>query len=267
MVEPMYFQWQNETLLKTIYPLRERKLRDFLIYYKEIDLWAEYKDKKIESLQAEVKAHIAARENALITAYKSYKTLYAYFTKEDVRIQYMAKYKLPDETELAKVKELHRTLMSYLPKYADVRKEKYFVTQQVALWEQYRKGLLQEVTRRQRKLNVMVTTHPKRPLETQELQKLQNVTLAIAEEELGRLYTFVSTYNKIEKRKLDYFKAKQSAELGSKGVRTKLDDVHTRLKPVEAKQKEAAAALARLKTPPQLASVQGYFSTEDISNE
>ena len=48
MAEPMYFQWQNEVLLKTIYPLREMKLRDFLVYYKEIDLWAEYKDKKID---------------------------------------------------------------------------------------------------------------------------------------------------------------------------------------------------------------------------
>jgi hypothetical protein len=267
MAGPMYFQWQNEVLLKTIYPLREMKLRDFLVYYREIDLWAEYKDKKIEDLQAEVDAYTAARQNGLITAYKSYQTLYAYFTREDVRTQYMPKYRLPDETELVKVKELHRTFMTYLPKYADVRKEKYFVTQQVPLWEQYRKSVQQLVAQKQRRLNVMVPNHPNRPKETLELQKMQNVTLAIVEEELGRLYSFVSTYNKIEKRKLDYFKAKQSAELGSKGVRTKLDDAHTRLKPVEAKQKETSAALARLKTPPQLASVQGYFSTEDISSE
>jgi len=265
--EPMYFQWQNEVLLKTIYPLREMKLRDFLVYYKEIDLWAEYKDKKIEDLQTDVKAHIAARESGLITAYKSYQTLYAYFTKEDVRTQYLAKYKLTDETELAKVKELHRTFMTYLPKYADVRKEKYFVTQQVSLWEQYRKSVQQLVAQKQRRLNVMLPNHPNRPKETQELQKMQNVTLAIAEEELGRLYSFVSTYNKIEKRKLDYFKAKQSAELGSKGVRTKLDDVHTRLRPVEAKQRETSAALARLTTVPNLASVQGYFSIEDVSDQ
>ncbi len=267
MAETMYFQWQNEILLKTIYPLREMKLRDFLVYYKEIDLWAEYKDKKIEALQADVDAYIAARQNGLVTAYKSYRTLYAYFTKEDVRTQYLPKYKLSDETELARVKELHRTFMTYLPKYADVRKEKYFVTQQVFLWEQHRKSVAQLVAQKQRRLNVMVPNHPNRPKETQELQKLQNVTLAIVEEELGRLYAFVSTYNKIEKRKLDYFKAKQSAELGSKGVRTKLDDVHTRRKPVDAKQKEVSAALARLKTPPQLSSVQGYFSTEDISDQ
>jgi len=61
MAEPMYFQWQNEVLLKTIYPLREMKLRDFLVYCKEIDLWAEYKDKKIEALQAEVTAYVASR--------------------------------------------------------------------------------------------------------------------------------------------------------------------------------------------------------------
>ena len=103
MAETMYFQWQNEVLLRTIYPLREMKLRDFLIYYKEIDLWAEYKDKKIEDLQTDVKAYIAAQQNGLINAYKSYQTLYGYFTKEDVRTQYVAKYKLTDETELAKL--------------------------------------------------------------------------------------------------------------------------------------------------------------------
>lgn len=267
MAELMYFQWQNEVLLKTIYPLREMKLRDFLVYYKEIDLWAEYKDRKIEDLQAEVEAYIAAREDALVTAYKSYKTLYAYFTQEDVRTKYMAKYKLTDETELAKIKELHRTFLSYLPKYADVRKEKYFVTQQVSFWEQHRKNLMQLVAQKQRRLNIMIPEHPKRPIETQELQRLQNVTLAVAEEELERLYTFVSTYNKIEKRKLELYKARESAQTGSKGARTKLDGVHTRRKPLETKHRETSAALGRLKTPPNLASAETYFSTEDVTDE
>lgn len=267
MAEPMYFQWQNDVLLKTIYPLREMKLRDFLVYYKEIDLWAEYKDKKIENLQAEVGAYIAARQKALTSAYQSYKTLYGYFTNEDVGTQYRSKYRLADEAELARVKELHRTLKTYLPKYADVRMEKNFVTQHAAAWELYRKSLVEDVARRQRRLNLMAPTHARRPVETQELQKLQNVTLAIAEEELTRLYQFVSTYNKIEKRKLEFYKAKQSAELGSKGVRTRLDGVRMRMKPLEAKQKELSAALARLKTPPNRASFEGYFSTEDVSDQ
>ncbi len=34
----IHYQWQNPTLRKTIYPFREKKLRDFLLYYYEIDL-------------------------------------------------------------------------------------------------------------------------------------------------------------------------------------------------------------------------------------
>jgi hypothetical protein len=154
-----------------------------------------------------------------------------------------------------------------LPKYADVRREKYFVTQQVALWEQHRKNLMQLAAQKQRRLNIMIPEHPKRPIETQELQKLQNVTLAIVEEELERLYTFVSTYNKIEKRKLELYRARESAQTGSKGVRTRLEEVHTRRKPLETKHRETSAALGRLKTPPDLAAGERYFSTEDVTGE
>ena len=54
MSEEIFYQWQNEHLLRTIYPLREMKLRDFLIHYQEIDAWEEYKDKTIESISDEV---------------------------------------------------------------------------------------------------------------------------------------------------------------------------------------------------------------------
>ncbi len=265
MAEPMYFQWQNEVLLKTIYPLREMKLRDFLVYYKEIDLWAEYKDKKIETLQADINAYIAARQSALVIAYTAYQTLYAYFLKDDVRDKYLLKYELTEEADLAKLKELHRTFMSYLPKLADVRKEKYFVTQQVSLWERYRKSLTDEITRRQHRLNAMLPDHPRRPIETQELQKLQTVTLPIVEDELKDLYSFISTYNKIEKRKLELFKAKESAQNEITGVRTRLDGMRAQLKPLEVRQMEMSADLTRLKTPPTIASVEGYFSTGDVS--
>lgn len=267
MAETMYFQWQNEVLLRTIYPLREMKLRDFLTYYKEIDLWADYKDRRIEDLRPEVDAHIKARESALVTAYKSYQTLRAYFLQEDVRTWYMAKYKLTDETELAKIRDLHRTFITYLPRISDVRREKYFVTQQVYAWEQYRKGLIQQVAQKQRRLNIMVPEHPKRPLETEQLQRLQNVTLAIVNDELERLYSFVSTYNKIENRKLELHKAKQSAQTTRKGLQSRLDALQARIQPLEEKQYELTSALARLKTPPDLQSAEAYFSTEDVSGQ
>ena len=41
-VPKTYFQWQNEFLCKTIYPMREQKLRDVLIYYMEVDVWSQY---------------------------------------------------------------------------------------------------------------------------------------------------------------------------------------------------------------------------------
>src|SRR5688500_5988690 len=50
----IYFQWQNEALLKTIYPLRTMNLRNALEYYMEIDLWQQYKDQKIEDMSEEV---------------------------------------------------------------------------------------------------------------------------------------------------------------------------------------------------------------------
>jgi hypothetical protein len=62
MPEPMYFQWQNEVLCKTVYPMREPKLRDFLLYYMEIDLWKQYKGKDIVTLKADVDAYIKAQE-------------------------------------------------------------------------------------------------------------------------------------------------------------------------------------------------------------
>ncbi|HLO14027.1 MAG TPA: hypothetical protein VK206_04300 [Anaerolineales bacterium] len=263
MADEIYFQWQNEVLLKTIYPLREMKLRDFLVYCKEIDLWAQYKDKKIEDFPAEVNAYIATRKDTLVAAYQSYKNLYAYFTQDAVA-QYLTKYKLTDETVLAKVKALHQTLLAYLPKYADVRKEKYFVTQQVALWEQERKSLLQQIAQKQRRVNIVVPEN--QPFEKEQLQKLQ-VTFDITDEELDRLYAFVSSYNKIEKRKLEFYQVREAAQAGSKGAIAKLDDVHTRLQPVDAKQRQISADLARLRTPPSLAAVQGYLSTEDISNQ
>jgi len=88
MAEPMYFQWQNEVLCKTIYPMRETKLRDFLVYYTEIDLWKQYKDKDITTLNADVDAFTKAQEFAAITAYKSYPSLRDYFMQKDVRGYY-----------------------------------------------------------------------------------------------------------------------------------------------------------------------------------
>jgi len=49
IAEPLCFQWQNDVLCKTIYPMHETKLCDLLVYYMEV-----YKDKDIAALSSDV---------------------------------------------------------------------------------------------------------------------------------------------------------------------------------------------------------------------
>jgi hypothetical protein len=263
MAGPIYFQWQNQVLLETIYTSRERKLVDFLVYYKEIDLWKQYKYKRIEELTEDVKQYIADREKTTRDAYESYKKLQDYFLRGDVRTKYAAKYGITDEKDLDKIRSLHKAFTDYLPKIADVRKEKYFVTQQYVQWEAYIKKVSDDITSRKRRLAALLNQDTKAK-ETLELQKIENVILKVASDELLELRTFVSTYNKIEKRKLDLSKAKEAAQTGVKGARSKLDLVRTQLNTADANQRKLAAELHRIKTPPSLDAVKGYFSGDDV---
>ena len=263
MAGPLYFQWQNQFLLETIYTSRERKLTDFLVYYKEIDLWKQYKDQKIENIQSDVKQYIADRERTTRQAYDSYKKLYDYFLRGDVRTKYGAKYSITDEKDLERLKTLHKTFADTFPKLADVRKEKYLVTRLYVDWETYVKKITDEITSRKRRLAGLLNQQ-KKVIETQELQKIENIILKIAQDELAELRTFLSTYNKIEKRKLELSKMKEAAQTGIKSARTKLDMFRTQLTAADAKQRDISTALARLKTPPTVASVQGYFAGDDV---
>ncbi|HSL31825.1 MAG TPA: hypothetical protein VK900_21660 [Anaerolineales bacterium] len=267
MAEPVYFQWQNKFLLETIYLRRNRKLADFLIYCKEIELWEENKGKDIAHLQAEKDAYIADRDQAVITAYKSYKVEYDYFTKGDPGIRYRSKYRLTDEAELLQVRDLHRTLSDNLPKRQDVRKEKNFVAYYVSLWQEKIRRLKEEQARLERRLQVILPDHRERPGLNQQLQKLREITLPIMSEELERLLKFLSTYNKIEKRKLEFYKATEAAKTEIRNLRAKLEGVHTPLRRVEAEYREVSAELKRLQTPPQRDSFEGYFLTDEVSGE
>src|SRR6266540_5469975 len=115
MAGSMYFQWQNEVLLKTIYPMRLNKLRDFLVYYKEVDLWAEYKNKDISTLQVDVQAYLKGMENARMEEFKKYSTMKNYFLTADVR-SYFVKYKPIDEAELAEINKSHQLFITSWPK-------------------------------------------------------------------------------------------------------------------------------------------------------
>ncbi|MBI5839771.1 MAG: hypothetical protein HZB19_06685 [Chloroflexi bacterium] len=206
MAEPMYFQWQNEFLVKTIYPMREPKLRDFLVYYMEIDLWAQYKDKEIAKLQSEVTAYKNAQVAAAITAFKTYSSLRDYFMRADVRGSYV-KFKPMDETELTEINRLHSAFVDSWPK--DIRGERDFVSMYIANWTQHRNLHRDWIKSRKRRLEAMDPNHPKFAPETKELEQKEKVTLPMAEQELEQLRAFLATYDKIEKRKLEWYQLKK----------------------------------------------------------
>ena len=76
--QKIYFQWQNEALLKTIYPLRTLNLRNALEYYKEIDLWREYEGKKIEDIPDDVADYHQKKAAVIQQAKLDYESLLDY---------------------------------------------------------------------------------------------------------------------------------------------------------------------------------------------
>ncbi len=203
MADPLYFQWQNDVLCKTIYPMREPKLRDFLVYYMEIDLWKQYKDRDISTLKAEVDAYVKAQELAAVAAYKAYSSLRGYFMMKDVRGSYL-KFKPINEAELTEINNFHALFIESWPK--DIRGERSFVEGQLQYWTNHRNMQREAVKSKRRRVENMDPAHPKRPTEMQELAAMENVTLPMAEQELDQLRAFLKTYDKIEGRKLAWYK-------------------------------------------------------------
>ena len=171
MAEPIYFQWQNDILCKTIYPMREEKLRDFLVFYQEIDLWAEYKEKS--DITEEIKEFTEAQRLSVIASYKMYASMRRYFMQPDVRGYYL-RFKPLDEDELAEINKLHNTFATYWPK--DIRGERNFVQMRIQEWKHHYKLIQDWIKSRKRRLKAMIPEHPKYEPETKELEQKENVS-------------------------------------------------------------------------------------------
>ena len=207
MTDTLYFQWQNEFLCKTIYPMRLQKLQDFLVYYKEVDLWAEYKNKDIATLKADVQAHESGQEYAGITYFKTYSSLRRYFMVADARSFYV-KYKPMDEAELAEINKMRQLFISAWPK--DIRGERSFIKMRIDSWANHVNLLKDWIKSRKRRLEAMAPAHPKYAPETAELKAKETVTLPIALDEMDKLRDFDDTYDKVEPPKLEWYKLTKS---------------------------------------------------------
>ncbi len=201
-IPELYFQWQNDILRKTIYPMREVKLRDFLIYYMEVDIWSRYKDRDINALTKDVYEYKKDWEAKAVAAQEEYTWLRDYFLKGDVRADY-SKFQPVDEAELTEINTLHGFFVDSWPK--DIRGERSFVEGLSAYWTRHRNSIRDWVNRRKRRHEAMDPAHPKYIPEGEELEYKESITLPMAEQEMDRLRAFLATYDKIEARKLDWY--------------------------------------------------------------
>ncbi|HWQ84637.1 MAG TPA: hypothetical protein VN363_08730, partial [Anaerolineales bacterium] len=75
---PYTYAWQNPVLRETIYPYRLEKLRDFLLVYEEIDLWARLKNSPVDpALEQEIRQELPGLQAELSTGQAQQKTIQA----------------------------------------------------------------------------------------------------------------------------------------------------------------------------------------------
>jgi hypothetical protein len=267
MPEPVYFQWQNEHLLRSIYPLREMKLRDFLTYYREIELWQDYKDKTLDELQDEVVRLKEERARQWKTQFQTYQDQQNYFLKADVSQNYQARFSDLDTEVMEKINQLHRSFNKYFPSYGNIRKEKIFLSRQVSQWEDYRRSLQERLSKSQRTLRNMQPDWVHREKTEQEAKKLKDVSLPMADEELNNLYAFLSGFSKIEdqRKALTKWKADQEkalVDLGNKRLKRSQD-----VEAAESKLQDESAVLELLKNPPDYEPLKNDFLSGEITQK
>ncbi|HSB03053.1 MAG TPA: hypothetical protein VLE49_20550 [Anaerolineales bacterium] len=203
MASTYNFQWQNPILLKDIYPMRLQKLRDFLLYYKEADLWAEYKTKDISALAADVKEYKDGMAAARTAEFRNYSSLKSYFMTKDVRGLFV-KYKPIEEEALALIQKNHDLFIASWPR--DIRGERTFIRMRIESFKTQLGFLRDHVRFLQRQLEGMLPEHPNRPKVEAEYKLKNETALPMVLEEMEKLRQFDETYNKLETPKLEWYK-------------------------------------------------------------
>jgi hypothetical protein len=203
-LSPTYnFQWQNPILLKDIYPMRLQKLRDFLLFYKEADLWAEYRNKNVAALAADVKEYEAGMAAARATELKQYSDLKKFFLTKDVRGLY-ARYMPFDEEALGLIQKNHDIFIATWPK--DIRGERPFIQSRIESFKTQLGFLRDRVRFLQRQLEGMLPEHPNRPKVEAEYKLKNDSAMPMMLEEMEKLRQFDATYDKLQAPKLEWYR-------------------------------------------------------------
>jgi hypothetical protein len=273
MASEIYFQWQNEFLRRTIYPLREMKLRDFLVYFAEIELWARFKDKKIEDLQAEVDAYHQAIIRQQKQAYENFVSLREYFLNPDVTERYRQKFSPEagaeqelDPKQLAEINEKHRLFQRYFLTYNNPVKERYFIGARISELEGRTKQYLREIADNERKIRNMGPTWAKTPFYQARNKLLQEITLPMLDEEISRLRAFLAACGQLETRRSELAKWKTAKNKELVDLETRWMLKNHELAKAEKANQDLQDQLNRLKSPPDYETLKSYFLTQDVAD-
>jgi len=207
MAGTKYFQWQNEILLNDIYPMRLTKLKDFLVFFMEADLWMQYKDKNISTLGAEVAEYEQGMDNARAAAFKIYSSLKSYFLTKDVN-GFFVKYKPVDTDAMALIQKNHDLFIASWPK--DIRGERGFIQMRIQSFLTQLGFLRDRIRFLQRQLEGMLPDNPNRPKVETEYNAKNGSALPILLDEMDKLYQFDATYDNLGGPKLEWFKLTQA---------------------------------------------------------
>ena len=304
MPEPIYFQWQNKTLLETIYPKRKEKLIDFLVHFEEIELWKTHENMPKAELTKRKKKYEAKQGKALVEIVKVYNREKGYFLdddsskdeKKDAVTLYREKYKAlktdADGDELEPVRNLHKTFQLINPKgkniYWDnvrkknnIRKEKIFVAQRVMAWEEYRKKVTDNISRQRRRVNSIRANvrdaeskgqaglkdeFQKRADSAQEeLDRLENQILKMVDDEMIHLKALSSAYSKYEKRKLAVEKARETIQDNLEKKLGELREKKRKIRQAEEELRSVKGWLRRFNAMQSPDGIDGFM--EDAKNE
>ena len=243
----VYFQWQNEALCKTIYPLRTMNLRNALEYFQEIDLWKAFKGKKVEDMPGEVSAYHQKMSAVLRQARKEYETQLAYFKQSTFVLDEMAF----DKTLGGRIVTLHDSFNKYYDDknplddpVAAVRRS-YFITQRLETLDRDRKELDKQVSTQIRYLNLRKAVNEKNKVANDpriaeisayimRLQALQPVF----EERREHLLRFLAAFGRLDGHRKSNDKLRRAAQ-------KKVDQIQNQLNPLEAQLKVLNARLAK----------------------
>ena len=196
MSDVIYFQWQNPHLLRTIYPLREVKLRDFLRHYYEIDIWAEMKGQDIANLAGEVATFKSERIAQVSSLQAEYNRELEYFRGQHLAAGAEAP-EAADSKIIEKLRREHNSFDRYFLNYDRARHQRIYLTRYQKRLERLRKNqVVGEIARLERNIR-NVPQSSRVPEWRQGIERLQR-TLPIVDAEMSRLYNFSALFEKIQ---------------------------------------------------------------------